>query len=994
MRRLLAVLLPLLLTPTVASALNPAMTLQDYHHTSWTAKDGAPTNVESMAQTSDGWLWLASKSGLHRFDGVRFERYELPGAANPIRRRPSALRALPNGDLLMSFFMGGGLSVLHPDGSMEDLAEPGKEVAPFNGLTYDDNGEIWLSNIRGIQRRIGGKWQTLDAAHGLPRGQMEDIKLDRHGQLWALSTSAAYLYDRASDKFEKFRGLPDISTLISSPDGRMWISNSHGAQALPIPPGSVPRLPRKIDIYSDWSAQFDRDGNLWALKCPTALCLVPHAGSLGNTISPAAASSRMDQQWQMSSLNLTAILEDREGNIWIATKAGLERFRDIKLAAVAIPSPRSVFSLSKDGDGQIWAVDGDGGAWKLTAGKAPVVDRTQHYVTSAIDRNGDLLLATPTEIVRRGRDGVESIPLPLPPGSDGKPHPIKVWGIQDDGKVLWMASPQTGLMGWVDGAWRPRSKFKLPPGFVLGTPDRPGESWIASADGAITLSSGQRQLPYKAATIGLPTGMFVGEQIIAAGDQGVAVFTGQRFHPLSAQDPDVLRNVSGLAVTSNGDRWLNGGKGLLHVRKQDWLASMARPTLPLRYQLMSVHDGYRGEAVVENRLPSMLVDRDDRLWFAGTGGIMQLDTRNILRNPVAPVPTVTGIATLDGKQYNASGKLQLPAGARSFNIHYTAPSLRQPEAIRFQYRLSGIDGDWREATPRRTAYYTDIPPGSYQFQVRAANEDGLWSAQPANVTFEIPPTIPQTWWFKALCVLAATATLYLLYWYRLRIVTRRLEERMEVRLAERERIARTLHDTFLQSVQGVVLRLDAAVDTLPDDSAARKSLTHILHSARDSISEGRAQVHELRTTDVDDVEISLRDIAPLLAASYPGAAFSLTVSGKRIPLCTGVVEDICEIGREAVRNAFQHAHASSIEVLLDYQEQQFTLRVRDDGTGMSPAPATGHWGLVGMRERAARIGAALEISSEQSIGCGVTVTLSARRAYAGRRPPWWSRLLG
>jgi signal transduction histidine kinase len=275
--------------------------------------------------------------------------------------------------------------------------------------------------------------------------------------------------------------------------------------------------------------------------------------------------------------------------------------------------------------------------------------------------------------------------------------------------------------------------------------------------------------------------------------------------------------------------------------------------------------------------------------------------------------------------------------------------------------------------------------------VRAVNEDGVWSEQPAAVDFEIPATFTQTLWFKALCVLAAAALLYLLYWYRLRVVTARLEERMEVRLAERERIARTLHDTFLQSVQGVVLRLDAAVDTLPDDSAARKTLSPVLDSARASITEGRAQVHELRSSDVDDVESSLREISALLSASYPGVAFALTVSGTRSVLRADVVQEISEIGREALRNAYQHAQATSIEVLLNYQLPHFALTVQDNGKGMPLAPVTGHWGLVGMRERADRIGARLEIGTAPENGVRVTLTVPASQAYAIKRS-WWRRL--
>lgn len=175
-------LLALLLSPCAASALDPAKSLQDYHHTTWTAKDGAPTNVESMTQTADGWLWLANPTGLYRFDGVRFERYILPGSDQPLRRRVVSIRAMPNGDLLISFFLGGGLSVLHPDGTMQDLAAPGSGIEPFDAISYDDAGNIWLATPAGMHHYSGGKWRKLGAEHGLPQGQISSLRRDRHGR--------------------------------------------------------------------------------------------------------------------------------------------------------------------------------------------------------------------------------------------------------------------------------------------------------------------------------------------------------------------------------------------------------------------------------------------------------------------------------------------------------------------------------------------------------------------------------------------------------------------------------------------------------------------------------------------------------------------------------------------------------------------------------------------------------------------------------------------
>jgi signal transduction histidine kinase len=653
--------------------------------------------------------------------------------------------------------------------------------------------------------------------------------------------------------------------------------------------------------------------------------------------------------------------------------------------------------MAKGDDGQMWVCDPYNSAvWRLKAGAEPEREPQPAWLV-VNDRDGALLLGWKRDIERRHKGQVEKIALPEIPGPDGKPQDLTLMGLTDDGKRMWAVSMQTGLILRVNGQWAPRSRFKLPPNIVLGTPGvNSGETWLATGEGNIVLFDAEDKLTsYPAPMIGLATGLFAGEEIVASGDQGVAVLAGGAFQRLQAADPEVLLNVSGLAVSADGDRWLNGGKGLVHVRRDDWKASIANPALPLRYQLFGVPDGYVGKAALENRAPSARIDQAGNLWLASSGGILRLDTRAVPRNTLAPVPAVLELHAGQARHDGRAAQVLAP-GSQNFDISYTAASLRQPESVRFQYRLEGEDSAWQDAGARRTAYYTNIAPGSYRFQVRAANEDGVWSAQPASLAFEIPPTVTQTLWFKAICVIAAAGALYLLYLYRLRIVTAQLEERMEVRLAERERIARTLHDTFLQSMQGVVLRLDAAVDALPDGDATRQTLAPVLHSARDSISEGRAQVHELRESAPDDIESGLHDIAHLLAASYPGIRFALGVTGNRQPLRADVAGELKEIGLEAVRNAYQHADASAIDVTLDYGQQQFTLTVRDDGNGgaAGPAAAAGHWGVIGMRERAGRIGATLKIAGVPAQGSSVTLTLPAGRAYAGSSLSWWRRLFG
>jgi signal transduction histidine kinase len=254
----------------------------------------------------------------------------------------------------------------------------------------------------------------------------------------------------------------------------------------------------------------------------------------------------------------------------------------------------------------------------------------------------------------------------------------------------------------------------------------------------------------------------------------------------------------------------------------------------------------------------------------------------------------------------------------------------------------------------------------------------------------VAPTLVQTLWFRLACAGALALLGVLLYRYRMRYVTRRLTERLQVRTAERERIARTLHDTFLQTVQGLVLRVDAVAATLPPDAGARRQLENVLDDASHAIGEGRDQLQELRAGDAHVLEDVLADAIARLGQTHGALAVDVHVEGERRPLLAPVADEIAEIAREALRNAFAHAHAARIRVTLVYARRTLTLCVADDGRGLPEAVRRdgtgfagdrGHWGLVGMRERAGRIGARLDIASGPRHGTTITLTVPGAHAY-------------
>lgn len=970
-----------------ALALNPDILLRDYHHAAWRSKDGAPSEIKAMAQTPDGWLWLGSSSGLYRFDGEHFERYAMPAGSEIAKQRVSMLRAAANGDLWMSFSVG-GVSVLRKNGRLETPVALDSAVGGVYTVVPEHDGNTWIASGTGLYLYSGGQLRKQGAEQGLPQGDIFSALLDQYGQLWALAQDGLYRLDRASGRFALVHAQRNQGYLLQSPDGRLWLVDQSQLWPVPLhsalPPGQRQALPRAADVTARDSrefGQFDRDGNLWTRNCPQLLCVVRGAGRHADGPLPVAgvAADRADQSMQLTSRATNAILEDLEGNVWIGTQTGLDRFRENSLIAVRLPQASGNFSMGGDSEGNVWLSDATNAVtWRLRPGAEPQ-QWPQHYRIIANGRDGALLLGGLRYIERRDHGRVSRIALP--PARDGRATDIYLGGIIDDGKVLWTASPQTGLIGYIDGRWQPRSAFSLPARIFTGTYGRlPGQRWHATGDGTAVFNDNGKLTTYDASAVGLASLIYAGEDVLIGGDQGLAVFTGQGFRKFKAQPAEVLHNISGVAVGADGDRWLNGAHGVVHVRRAAWQAALAKPDAALDYELLGQMDGYEGQAMLDNRLHSVYTDPSGQIWFMTTSAVLRLAPGPIRHNPVAPAPHILGL-DIGERQHPAAAGLRLPPGAQNFSIRFTAPGLRKPEAMRFQYQLSGVNDDWQEAGNRRVAYYTNVAPGSYSFRVRAFNEDGVMSADEARLDFEIEPRFVQTVWFKALCALALAALLYLLYLYRVRIATRRVAARMTVRMAERERIARTLHDTFLQSVQALILRLDLVSAGLPPE--ARDKLAPILDQANDTLVEGRDQVYELRTGRVDNVERATEEAGRQLGAAHPSTSFGFAAAGARCKLRDTVAEEACEIAREALRNAFHHAEARHVEARVRYEREHFTLQISDDGKGMAPDAERKqkHYGLTGMRERALRAGGRLDIGPAPGGGVRVTFTVPARTAY-------------
>jgi signal transduction histidine kinase/ligand-binding sensor domain-containing protein len=980
-----------------ASAMNPDIAFIDYHHRSWTNLDGAPADINAMAQTPDGWLWLGTSTGLYRFDGLHFEYVSAASTGDFPKRRIGTLRAETNGNLWIAFDVG-GLSVRHPNGKVEPVLPLDSPVGVIAAVARDASGRLIVAGSNGMFRLVDGKAQRMDLEAGAPVSQLiNSLVQDQYGRIWVLTPNAVYRLDPGKEKFSFITPFPNrYGGLTQSLDGSVWVGEKDVLTRLPSqpPPGFPEILNRKSSFNWEESrrtGQFDRDGNLWFIACPDSLCVVGPAAVRTPLHVASQDRAHIKPEIQLSSRFSKVVMEDREGNVWVATRAGLDRWRENRLVPVRLPHSGGLFTMASDTEGASWLIDElDATAWRFMPGKPPLADRSAPYTATTNDRRGALLLASKRWIERRYHSRVEKILLPR--DRNGRATDLDVVGMQDDGKVLWMASPQTGMMGYFDGHWFPRTAFTLPSRiFLAATGAKAGQRWLATGDGYLVFSEGQTLISYDARKLGLATSINVHDEVVMGGDQGLAVLQKGHLVGLTADPPDILDNVSGMAITEDGDRWLNGGRGVVHVSHIDWSRSIENPSVPLHYELLGALDGYQGRAQLMNRLPSVYLSPSKELWFMTSVGVMRLNPDSIRRNVNPPTPQVLALR-VGATIYSPEQSRPLPPGTKNLSIEFSVPALARPEATRVTYHLTGVDKGWQEAGIQRVANYTNIAPGQYVFRVRGWNEDGLQSKQDALLLFEISPTFSQTVWFKFLASILIWLTMYLLFRYRLQLETARHAEKMNTRLAERERIARTLHDTFLQSLQAIVMRVSAITDTLGTNMEAHERLVSVVDQARLALIEGREQVHELRLGSTTNVELVITELGQRFATDWPSVAFRFTVSGAPHELQSVVAEEICSIACEAIRNAFQHAECRNVDASLNYGFWTVLLKVQDNGKGMlKDRSADKHYGLVGMRERAHRAGGTLLVDSVQGAGTCVSLLIPARLAYRRARK-WTDRL--
>jgi len=1012
---LLPVLAALLLAST-ATALNPSLDISQYAHTAWTLREGSFQGyIEAIAQTPDGYLWLGTEFGLLRFDGVRFVPWKFPAGEHLPGSFISGLLAARDGSLWIG--TRGGLA-RWKDGKLTDYPELAGH--PVYALIEDRAGTVWTGTgwvdpTKQLCAIQSGRVECHGNDGRLGKGVMSLLE-DRDGNIWVGAETGLWRWkpDRPElypvrDPFGLIRGL------IEGANGTILIAMSHEIkQLVDGKPGAYP-LPAARGQLQPSSLLLDRNGGLWIGTGDQGLLHV-HQGR----------TDRFTRADGLSGDAVSRMFEDQEGNIWVATLSGLDRFRDLAVPTVSVKQGVSndyVLSVLAARDGGIWLCTLNGlNRWKDGA----ITIYRKHRAQAARREAGDSVVH---EVTNNGlpSDGVQSLFedsrariwvstrnglayfehgrfTPVRPAISGVTLSIAGSGLEN----LWISNVDRGLLHLVRGKVFepvPWSKFGGKHAVILAVDPIRGGLWLGFAQGGVSyFKDGQVRESYTGAN-GLGEGPVTSLQLDRDGtlwastEGGLSRVKNGRVATLNIKNGLPCNSILWTIEDDARALWLYTACGLVRIARPEldaWATSVDRdPKRTIQMTVFENSDGVPSHFGHGGFTPLVAKSTDGRLWFATFDGVGVVDPRQIPFNSLPP-PVHIEQVTADRKTYETTSQLRLPPRIRDLEIDFTALSLVAPEKVRFQYMLVGRDRDWQDARNRHQAFFTDLPPGNYRFRVKACNNNGVWNEAGASWDFSIAAAYYQSNWFRAACAAAFAALLWWVYWLRLRSIALQFNMRLEERVGERTRIAGELHDTLLQSFHGLMLRFQTVLELLPAHPLkAKQALEGALERADQAVSEGRDAVYELRSSTIfgNDLVQAVTAIGKEFAGNQGSgyaAKFRMVVEGRPRNLRLTLRDEIYRIAREALWNAFRHAQARMIETEIVYSRSTLQLHIRDDGVGidrivLDQGGRAGHWGLPGMRERAQRIGGRLNVWSRAGAGTEVELGIPGSIAYEPSR---------
>jgi ligand-binding sensor domain-containing protein/signal transduction histidine kinase len=983
-----------------------------FGHTSWQTEQGLPQNtVQAILQTRDGYLWLGTKEGLARFDGLRFVVFDKQNTPQLPHNQIRGLFEDRAGRLWIS--TPGALVRLEHGRFTAFTTKDGLSSNNIWSVIEDHAGALWMATPNGLNRYREGQFTAFTTRDGLSHNSIETLLEDRTGALWVGTVEGLNRFkDGVFTRYGKPEGLagPAIKALLEDQQGRVWIGTPDGLTVWADSKFQTFTTREGLAHTNVTTLTQDRAGRLW-IGTPGGLHLWRAGAFTVYTTRQGLPHNRVEAlkedhqgglwigtpaglaHWQdealttfteregLSSNLVLTLFEDREGNLWAGTEAGgLNLIKHKKFTTYTTRqglSANLVRSIFEDRAGNLW-VGTQAGLNRMKDGRWTTFTTKDGLASNDVlalcdDRQGNLWLGTPQGLqrFRQGRFTTFTV-------RDGLADDYIRSLYEDRAGTLWIGT-RRGLVRWQNGQFTVFTMLDGLANDLVGAlcEGRDGSLWIGTLGGLSRFKDGQFTNYVNELSSEVVIALHEdasGVLWIGTHGGGLNRYKDGRFTHFTAKDglsDDVIYQI---LEDSQDNLWMSSNKGIMRVSRQDLEARRPGAAQPLPVISYGTADGMETRECSGGGHPAGSKTRDGRLWFATIKGIAQLDPANLRVNTLPPPVTIEQVI-VDDTTFQPGAPLELPPGQKRFEFYYTGFSFAAPQQVKFKYKLEGFDPAWIDAGTRRMASYTNVPAGRYRFRVLACNNDGVWNETGASFEFYHHPYFYRTYWFYGLCLLSLGAALFA--WNRARL--RRVEREFAAVLAERTRIAREIHDTLAQGFAGISVQLELVARLLERAPATAKThLDQARELVRDSLAEARRSVWDLRSPSLEDTDLpaALAETAKRLVAGTHIQAH-VEVSGTYRPLSRTAEAHLLRIGQEAMTNALKHARATQLNIHLEFETRRLRFSVRDNGCGFdtaaAPASRTGHFGLVGIRERVEQLGGKLNLQSRPNEGTELTI---------------------
>jgi diguanylate cyclase (GGDEF)-like protein len=824
----LSLLLFLLCNGIPAQALDPTKAITQYAHQRWDMQQGLPENsVQTILQTTDGYLWIGTEEGLARFDGADFTVFDRQNTPAFINNSVKALAEGPDGSLWIGTTK--GLLRLKQGLFLTYTTRDGLPNNYIRALEFDRDGTLWIFTLgAGVTL-----WKDEKFSRSSVTAQDSDslgpkILCDADGSLW-VATNAGVLWSKNGNRrlYTAADGLSSngVALVFRDRGGTLWAGTDSGLDQFTrgkFRHFALSKTNSKIGITSLLE---DREGNFWVGTALNGLFRV----SGGQATNLNATNGLANDQVQ-------ALYEDRQGDIWVGTEDGLEELSEGAVIPWGAPeglSEPTTWSIAETKNGSIWVGADHGKLYELLDGSVTRSRRPRssqaRSISSVYAAEDGTLWIGGAELLRF-KDG-KSLPPAVAALRNERPGPV-----YENSGALWIGT-ENGVFRLVRAKathWTTRDGLAGNVVWAIAG-DLKGGTWIATTTGLSHFSEGRFRNYTTADGLSddLITALYEdGDGVLWIGTaSGLNRFKDGKFTVITDRD-GLFNNAQWSILEDNGGYlWLSCNKGIFRVKKAE-LNDFAAGKIPrVNSESYGTEDGMRSVECNGGGWSPGLKDHRGHLWFPTMAGVVEIDPRRLPTNVMPLQPRISSVAA-DGKSIDLVPEPRIPLGTHQLDFHYTAPTFIGVGRVLFKYRLEGLDHDWVYAGTRRVAYYANVPPGGYRFRVIASNADGVWSGEGASVDFYLMPHFYQTEWFYGLFTLCVLGLVFTLYRLRIRSLRSRQKE-LELRVMERTQELQ--REVFERKRAEEALRHQAYYDALtglPNRILLRDTLAKALADAR------------------------------------------------------------------------------------------------------------------------------------------------------------------